>query len=212
MARGAAARRSGFGADRFVQKLRLEDGIDLPVDRLLAIVLRELAATQEEFRKVAAGLNGDWNAAWREVQSGHPAAGELLAVARRQVGELATFVERKRIVSLPAHEPLVVAPTPEFYRWTFASLSTAGPFEAKALPAYYYITNIDPAWPAETAGAAPPGLQRGDAVVDLDPRDLSGPLPPVRASPAERRAAAPQVDPVCTPRRSLRVGRTTANR
>ena len=41
-----------------------------------------------------------------------------------------------------------MAPTPEFHRWTFASLSTAGPFEAKALPAYYYVTNVDPAWPA----------------------------------------------------------------
>ena len=74
---GARRSRASFrlGADRFAQKLRLEDGIDLPVDRLLAIVLRELAATQEEFRKVAAGLNGDWTAAWQEVQSGHPAAG-----------------------------------------------------------------------------------------------------------------------------------------
>ena len=150
--RGNGARRSRasfrLGAERFMQKLRLEDGIDLPLERLLEIAQRELAATQDEFRKVASSLNGDWSAAWREVQSGHPAAGELLAVVGRQVAELATFVERKRIVSLPAHEPLRVAPTPEFYRWTFASLSTAGPFEAKALPAWYYITNIDPAWPA----------------------------------------------------------------
>ena len=137
-----------LGADRFAQKLRLEDGIDLPLDRLLEIALRELNATQEEFRKVASGLNGDWTEAWREVQSGHPAAGDLLGVVRRQVRELATFVERNRIASLPAHEPLAVAPTPEFHRWTIASLSTAGPFEAKALPAYYYITNVDPAWPA----------------------------------------------------------------
>ena len=138
-----------LGADRLEQKLRLEDGIDLPPDRLLEIALRELDATQEAFREVASGLNGDWSAAWREVQSGHPAAGDLLGVVRQQVRELATFVERGRIVSLPAHEPLAVAPTPEFRRWTFASLSTTGPFEAKALPAYFYVTNVDPAWPAE---------------------------------------------------------------
>lgn len=137
-----------LGADRLAQSLRLEDGIDLPLERLLAIALRELAAAQEEFREVASGLDGDWAAAWREVQAGHPAAAELLGVVRRQVEALATFVERNRIVSLPAHEPLAVAPTPEFYRWTFASLSTAGPFEARALPAYYYVTNVDPSWPA----------------------------------------------------------------
>jgi uncharacterized protein (DUF885 family) len=42
-----------------------------------------------------------------------------------------------------------VAPTPKFYRWTFASMWTPGPFEAKALRATYYITDVDPAWPAE---------------------------------------------------------------
>lgn len=141
-----------LGADRFARMLLLEDGIDLPPDRLLEIVRRELAATQEEFRKVASGLNSDWTAAWQEVQSQHPAAGDLLGVVKRQVGELAAFVERKRIVSVPDHEPLLVAPTPEFYRWTFASLSTPGPFETKRLPAYYYITNIDPAWPSERQG------------------------------------------------------------
>ena len=39
-----------LGRDRFEQKLRLEEGITLPVDKLLAIATRELAATQEEFR------------------------------------------------------------------------------------------------------------------------------------------------------------------
>ena len=38
---GARAR-SGWGASKFEQKLRLEEGIALPVDRLLAIATREL--------------------------------------------------------------------------------------------------------------------------------------------------------------------------
>ena len=48
-----------LGRDKFEQKLRLEEGITLPVDRLLAIATRELAATQEEFRQLAGGRNGD---------------------------------------------------------------------------------------------------------------------------------------------------------
>ena len=138
-----------LGADRLTQKLRLEDGIDLPLDRLLAIALRELDATQTAFREVAAELPGGTAEAWPTVQADHPAAGDLLRTAERQVQELATFVERKRIVTLPEHEPPVVAPTPEFYRWTFASLLTPGPFETRALPAHYYITTVDPAWPAD---------------------------------------------------------------
>src|SRR6185436_13214660 len=46
-------------------------------------------------------------------------------------------------------EPLIVAPTPEFYRWTFASMWTPGPFEAKPSRAYYYLTDADRSWPAE---------------------------------------------------------------
>ena len=58
-----------LGRDRFEQKLRLEEGITLPVDRLLAIATRELAATQEEFRQVAGRLNGgDPIEAWRKAK------------------------------------------------------------------------------------------------------------------------------------------------
>ena len=42
-----------LGRDKFEQKLRLEEGINIPVDRLLAIAERELAATQEAFRQAA---------------------------------------------------------------------------------------------------------------------------------------------------------------
>jgi uncharacterized protein (DUF885 family) len=42
-----------------------------------------------------------------------------------------------------------VAPTPDFYRWSFASMWTAGPFESKPTRAYYYLTDVDPSWTAE---------------------------------------------------------------
>ena len=60
--------------------------------------------------------------------------------------DLRSFIQRKRIVTVPDHDGVVVAPTPDFYRWTFASLWTAGPFESKRLAAYYYLTTVDPAW------------------------------------------------------------------
>ena len=52
-------------------------------------------------------------------------------------------------MSLPASAEVQVAPTPRFYRWTFASMWTPGPFETRPLRAYYYITDADPSWPAE---------------------------------------------------------------
>ena len=65
-----------LGRERFEQKLKLEDGVDLSSDRLLAIALRELRAVQEEFRKVAGRLNGgDPIEAWRKAKEQHPEPG-----------------------------------------------------------------------------------------------------------------------------------------
>jgi uncharacterized protein (DUF885 family) len=50
---------------------------------------------------------------------------------------------------MPAAEPSTVAPTPDFYRWSFASMWTPGPFESKPTRAYYYLTDVDPSWPAD---------------------------------------------------------------
>ena len=139
-----------LGRANFEQKLKLDEGIDMGVERLLAIAERELHETQEQFRAVAGRLNGgDPLTAWREAKEEHPSAGELLNVARDQVSELYTFLERNALVSMPQAEPVVVAPSPEFYRWAFASMWTAGPFETKPSRAYYYITDVDRSWPPE---------------------------------------------------------------
>ena len=144
--------RSSFrlGREKFEQKLKLDEGITLSLDRLLAIATRELHATQDEFRSVAGRMNGgDPLEAWARTKADHPQPGELVNVARQQLDELATFLERQNIISLPAGEAITVAPTPDFYRWSFASMWTPGPFEAKATRAYYYLTDADPSWPPE---------------------------------------------------------------
>jgi uncharacterized protein (DUF885 family) len=137
-----------LGRDKFEQKLRLDEGVTLPIDRLLAIATRELQATQEEFRSLAGKMNGgDAMAAWTKTKAQHPAPGQLVASGRQQLDELATFLERQKIVTLPPGEPIAVAPTPDFYRWSFASMWTPGPFESKPTRAYYYLTDVDPSWP-----------------------------------------------------------------
>jgi uncharacterized protein (DUF885 family) len=139
-----------LGRERFEQKLKLEDGVTLSHDRLLPIALRELAAVQEEFRSVAGRLNGsDPLDAWRRAKEQHPDPDKLLAVATEQVKELEEFLRSQSIVSLPDSEPVVVAPTPDFYRWAFASMWTPGPFESKPSRAYYYLTEVDRAWPTD---------------------------------------------------------------
>ncbi len=139
-----------LGRERFAQKLKAEEGITLSADRLLTIALRELHDVQEEFRRVAGRLNGgDPLEVWRRAKEEHPAAGTLVSVAQSHLKELEEFIQRQGIVTVPASEPVLVAPTPEFYRWAFASMWTPGPFEAKPSRAYYYLTDVDRSWPAD---------------------------------------------------------------
>ncbi|HYB97035.1 MAG TPA: DUF885 domain-containing protein [Vicinamibacterales bacterium] len=147
-----------LGRDRFEQKLRLEEGITLPTDRLLAIAMRELAATQEEFRQLAGRSNGgDPIAAWRKAKETHPEPGTLIATARQQLDELHTFLSRNPIVSMPQGASTVtgnggevaVGPTPDFFRWSSASMWTPGPFESRPSRAMYYLTDVDPKWEDE---------------------------------------------------------------
>ena len=140
-----------LGRERFEQKLKLDEGITLSADRLLTIALRELHEVQEEFRKVAGRLNGssDPIEAWRHAKEQHPEPGTLVATAQAQVEELERFLQRQPIVSMPQSEPVVVAPSPEFYRWAFASMWTPGPFESKPSRAYYYLTDVLRSWSPE---------------------------------------------------------------
>jgi uncharacterized protein (DUF885 family) len=139
-----------LGRDKFEQKLRLEEGISLPVDRLLAIAMRELQKTQDAFRTLAGRINGgDPMETWAKTKAEHPAPGQLVSVGREQLEELSTFLERQSLITVPRAEEITVAPTPDFYRWSFASMWTPGPFETKPSRAYYYLTDVDPSWPAD---------------------------------------------------------------
>jgi uncharacterized protein (DUF885 family) len=139
-----------LGRKMFERKLRLDEGVSLDADRLLAIATREMKATQEEFKRVAGRLNGgDPVESWRRAKAEHPGPGELVPAAQAQLNDLMTFIDRHAVITRPASEPVVVAPTPDFYRWSFASMWTPGPFEGKPTQAYYYVTDIDPSWSAE---------------------------------------------------------------
>jgi uncharacterized protein (DUF885 family) len=139
-----------LGRERFERKLKLEDGITLSSDRLLTIALRELSAVQEEFRSVAGKLKGgDPEQAWRAAKEQHPEPGKLAAAGQEQLKAIEEFLRRQSIVTLPEAEPVIVAPSPEFYRWAFASMWTPGPFESKPSRAYYYLTDVDRSWSPE---------------------------------------------------------------
>ena len=66
--------------------------------------------------------------------------------ARKQLQTLVQFIQDRHIVTLlPGAQPVVTA-TPEFMRWSTASMWTPGPFERRQMPARYLITDVDPKW------------------------------------------------------------------
>jgi uncharacterized protein (DUF885 family) len=137
-----------LGRDKFERKLRLEEGLSMSVDRLLDVATRELAATQAEFRAIAGQLNGtDPMEAWRQAKLTHPGPGQLIATAQAQIAELHTFLSRNPVVSVPESDGVAVSPTPDFFRWSSASMWTPGPFESKPSRATYFLTDVDRSWP-----------------------------------------------------------------
>ncbi len=140
-----------LGREKFEQKFQLDEGLTIGAARLLEIAMRELRATQDEFRRVASRLNGgDPLAAWQKAKADHPPAGQLVTVAQQQLEEL-DRVHPRRAHHLGARGR---AGRGRARR----RASTAGPRRAcgrpgrssrKPVRAFYYITDVDPAWPPE---------------------------------------------------------------
>ena len=153
--RGTQAPRSRatfrLGQERFNGRLRHREGIGLGAAELLAIAERELVRQQSRFCEVAARIDPRAEPAdvWRQIKARHPEPGTLVQTVHDQLTDLVSFIERNALVSVPGDRSIVVASTPGFLRWTQAGVWLPGPFEPKTLSSYYYVTDVDPAWPAE---------------------------------------------------------------
>ena len=167
-----------------------------PSDRLLAIAMRELPATQEEFRTVAGRAER-----WRSHRG--VAEGPRGAIRRRarssppraeQLDELRTFLERQAVVDLPAGEPVSMS---RRRRSSTAGRSPACGRRARSrrsrLARDLLPDRRRSLVAGRTAAGAPARLQPADALVDLDPRGLPGALPALPA-PASGRLQGAQVD------------------
>ena len=138
-----------LGRERFERKLKLEEGI---AQRGRAARHRPARAERGAGRLPdrRGKLNGaatDGNVARRQgAASRSRHAGGRGAAAAGRAAEVPAAAGRGDVARV---EPVVVAPSPEFYRWAFASMWTPGPFETKASRAYYYLTDALPSWPAD---------------------------------------------------------------
>ncbi|MDB4966842.1 MAG: hypothetical protein JWN44_2531 [Myxococcales bacterium] len=142
-----------IGADVFSKKLAADEGIDLPLDAVLARGEAELQRLRDAF--VATARKIDPKRPAKEVQASlaadHGKPETLIADIQSRLAGLRKFLVDKQIVSIPSTVMPIVQESPPFMRaFTLASMDTPGPFETKATEAYYNVTLPNPKWtPAE---------------------------------------------------------------
>jgi uncharacterized protein (DUF885 family) len=145
-----------IGAKVFSEKLKYDEVVDIPLDRLLEIGWADLHKNQAQFKEVAHKLDpGETpEQVLEELNSDHPAPDQLLATFRSTFNGLIAFIRSHHIVTIPSNVKPIVEETPPFMRaTTLASMDTPGPFEKHATEAYFNVTLPDPKMtPAQVEG------------------------------------------------------------
>ncbi len=136
-----------IGAANYSARLKYEEGIDMPLDRYLAIGEKALAQTHAEM--VATAKRIDPHATTEQVLAKlykvHPTSANLMAAAQADLVKLRAFVIAHHIIDLPPDANIKVTPTPEFLRATTeASMDSPGPLERVAKQAFYNVTPVNP--------------------------------------------------------------------
>lgn len=159
-----------LGGNRYPRKFRftLESGIE--ADTTLQTAEKELPAVRARMLELALPLHrtlfpshGDHtgvlalereNAVVGEVLNKiaerHSTRESFMEDARKNVDEARTFVQEKRLLTLPATSNLQVIPTPEFMRgiYSVAGFNSAPALEPQ-LGAFYWVTPIPPTMPPD---------------------------------------------------------------
>lgn len=132
-----------IGAATFSAKLRDDEMVDIPLDRLLAIGYADLHKNQEQFRQIAHELDPSKTPmqVLAELQADHPAPDQLLGKFQNTFNNLIQFIREKRIVSIPSDVQPTLENTPPFMRaTTFASMDSPGAYETGSHKAYFNVT------------------------------------------------------------------------
>jgi uncharacterized protein (DUF885 family) len=141
-----------IGAAAFRDKLRYDEMVDVPLDKLLALNLANMRQNQQEFARIAKELAPEKSVSevLADLSSQHPKPDQILATFRSNFNSVTDFINTHHIVTIPSKVEPKVVETPPFMRAiTFASMDTPGPFEPKATEAYLNVTLPESNWNAE---------------------------------------------------------------
>src|SRR5664279_245768 len=153
-----------IGPELYSKKLRYQDMVEIPLDRLLQIGYDDLHKNQAELKRVAALIDPGKTPeqVLATLEQDHPRPDQLLHSFRATFGSLTNFVQQKHIITIPSDVKPIVEETPPFERaLTFASMDTPGPYETKATEAFFNVTLPEASWPAEKSRSWMEGFNRG---------------------------------------------------
>ena len=156
-----------LGAENFSKKLRYDEMVDIPLDRLLEVGYADLRSNQQQLKKVAAEIDPHRTPTevLAELRKDHPPADQLLRSFNDTLGGLRQFIEQKKIITLPSTVPPIVEETPPFQRaLTTAAMDTPGAYETKATEAMFYVTLPDRGWKQEKVEEWMQGFNRDTMV------------------------------------------------
>jgi len=141
-----------IGATNFSAKLRSEEMIAEPIPDLLAKGEAQLKADGEAFVATAKLIDRKRSAAqvMATLYADHPTVKDLIPNVRRSLEGVRQFVVAKDLVTFPSEVRPKVEPTPPFARnGSYASLDSPGPYETRAIEAYYYVTPPEADWDSQ---------------------------------------------------------------
>jgi uncharacterized protein (DUF885 family) len=153
-----------IGPENFSKKLRYEEMVDIPLDRLLEVGYGDMRRNQQQLKAVAAQIDPhrSTEAVLTDLRKDHPPADQLLQTFRDTLGGLRQFIEQKRIITIPSTIPPIVEETPPFARaLTTASMDTPGAYETKATEAMFNVTLPAAGWKPEKVEEWMQGFNRG---------------------------------------------------
>jgi len=132
-----------IGAENFSKKLHYEEMVDTPLDRLLQVGLDDLYKNQAALQRIAKEVDPARSAQEVMAQLGemHPAPDKLMMTFAGTFDSLISFIQEKKIITIPPGPRPILMETPPFERaTTTASMDTPGPFETIATESYFHVT------------------------------------------------------------------------
>jgi uncharacterized protein (DUF885 family) len=136
-----------MGAGLLTAMVRHGELVDLPLERLRALGQANLERNLARIEELAGRLALSPAQAFEMLDRAHWPEEQILATTTTIVDEARRSMERLELADIPSNTTCRVVATPAFMRSGAAFMDAPGPFERSGLPAYFYVTLPDPAWP-----------------------------------------------------------------